>query len=76
MSSVRDFHNQAMDSAFYADRERRRGNSVRAADLFEQALEFELKAISEMPAESGMGWDGTRYTGARVGLPWAAISLD
>ena len=57
MSSVRDFHNQAMDSAFYADRERRRGNSVRAADLFEQALEFELKAISEMPAESGMGWD-------------------
>ena len=57
MSSASEYHNQAMDVAFFADRERRRGNLLQATALFEQALELELAAIAEMPRNSGMGWD-------------------
>ena len=56
MSSVKDAHNQAMDAAFFADRERRRGNWERASTLFEQALQHELAAISGMSEADGMSW--------------------
>ena len=57
MSTVKDFHNQAMDAAFFADRERRRGNAERAAELFQQALDLELAALEGMDESDGMSWD-------------------
>ena len=56
MSSVKDAHNQAMDAAFFADRERRRGNGERAAELFQQALDWELAALAGMDESDGMSW--------------------
>ena len=56
MSSVKDAHNQAMDAAFFADRERRRGNAERAAELFQQALDWELAALAGMDESDGMSW--------------------
>ena len=37
-----------MEVAFFADQERRRGNEKQAAELFEQALDLELKALDEI----------------------------
>jgi hypothetical protein len=48
MSALDKFHNKAMEVAFFADQERRRGNEKRATELFEQALELELKALDEI----------------------------
>lgn len=48
MSALDKFHNKAMEVAFFADQERRRGNEKRATELFEQALELELKALEEI----------------------------
>lgn len=48
MGALDKFHNKAMEVAFFADQERRRGNEKRAAELFEQALELELKALDEI----------------------------
>ena len=66
MGALDKFHNKAMEVAFFADQERRRGNEKRAAELFEQALELELKALDEItePVEptysimhrSAVGW--------------------
>ena len=59
MTSVGDLHSQAMDAAFFADRERNWGNVGRAAELFEQALDLELAAIDALDAldeSEGMGW--------------------
>lgn len=57
MSTVKNFHNQAMDAAFFADRERRRGNAEKAAELFQQALDLELAALEGMDESDGMSWD-------------------
>ena len=48
MSALDKFHNKAMEVAFFADQERRRGNEKQAAELFEQALDLELKALDEI----------------------------
>lgn len=48
MSSAKELHNQAMDAAYFALRERLRGNTDKAAALFEQALNGELAAIAEL----------------------------
>lgn len=48
MSALDKFHDEAMEVAFFADQERRRGNRERAAELFEQALDLELKALDEV----------------------------
>ena len=48
MSAVDKFHDEAMEAAFFADQERRRGNKERSEELFDQALSLELKALSEM----------------------------
>ncbi len=48
MSEVDKFHDQAMEAAFLADQERRRGNQERSEGLFDRALDLELKALSEM----------------------------
>ena len=45
MNALDKFHNKAMEVAFFADQERRRGNEKQAAELFEQALDLELKAL-------------------------------
>ena len=38
MTTARELHDKAMDSAFFAMRERTQGNSEEAARLFEQAF--------------------------------------
>ena len=48
MGALDKFHNKAMEAAFFAEQERRRGNEKRAAELFEQALELELKALEKI----------------------------
>ena len=48
MSALDKFHDEAMEVAFFAEQERRRGNWERAAELFEQALDLELKALDEI----------------------------
>ena len=48
MSALDKFHNKAMEVAFFAEQERRRGNEKQAAELFERALDLELKALDEI----------------------------
>ena len=48
MSALDKFHDEAMEAAFFADQEQRRGNRERAAELFKQALDLELKALDEI----------------------------
>ena len=56
MSSVRDYHNQSMDAAHFADRARGQGNADLASALFEKALDFELMAIAGLEESDGMTW--------------------
>ena len=48
MSTMNDFHHNAMDFAALAHMEQIRGNLETALPLFEQALEWELKAVAEL----------------------------
>ena len=48
MKSVNELHDEAMDLAQFGILERSRGNSSRAAELFEQALAQELAAIADL----------------------------
>ena len=46
---LNDYHGRAMEAAFFADLARRRdGDEKRAMELFEQALDLELKVLSEI----------------------------
>lgn len=46
MSAMNDYHDQAMEAAFFADLARKRdGDEATATELFAKALELELKAI-------------------------------
>lgn len=56
MSPLDKFHDQAMEAAFLADLERRRGNEEQAAELFNKALDLELKAIAEMTTPVEPTW--------------------
>ena len=56
MSSVRDYHNIAMEFADLGIRNRARGHPERALAYFEQALDFELAAIAELDQSHGLGW--------------------
>ncbi len=48
MGALDELHDKAMEKTFFADLERRRGNHEAATELFEQALDLELKAIEQM----------------------------
>ena len=48
MSAINDLHHEAMDFAAFAFRERARGNAEKAAEFFEQALEYEVAAIDAL----------------------------
>ena len=56
MSPLDKLHDQAMEAAFLADLERRRGNEEQAAELFNKALVLELKAIAEMTTPVEPTW--------------------
>ena len=56
MSGVRDYHDIAMEFADIGLRNRARGNAERALAYFEQALDFELEAISELSDSDGLAW--------------------
>ena len=49
-------HDYAMEAAFFADLERKRGNEEEAVPLFERALNLELKALAEMKESEGLWW--------------------
>lgn len=53
---VGNHHNEAMDTAFLADRARRSGDTERAVELFKRALDLELEAISQIGEPGGIGW--------------------
>ncbi len=71
MSALDKFHNKAMEVAFFADQERRRGNEEQAVELFEQALELELKALDEItePVE-------LRYSVLHRSAGWLALDCN
>lgn len=48
MSTLDALHDQAMENAFFADLERRKGNEEQAAKFFKKALALEREAIAEM----------------------------
>lgn len=84
MSALDKFHNKAMEVAFFADQERRRGNEKRATELFEQALELELKALEEItkPVEPtysilhrSAGWLALDCNKPRLAEPLACKAL-
>ena len=56
MSPLDKLHDQAMEAAFLADLERRRGNEEQAVELFNKALDLELKAIAEMTTPVEPTW--------------------
>ncbi len=49
-------HAQAMEAAFFADAARRQGNPEKAAELFAQALDWELRCLAEMKPTDGLRW--------------------
>ena len=52
----RNHHNEAMDTAFLANRARRSGDNERAMELFRHALDLEMEAISQIREPGGIGW--------------------
>ena len=49
MTALDELHSKAMEAAFFADLARRRdGDEKRAMELFEQALDLELKVLNEI----------------------------
>lgn len=48
MSALYEFHDEAMDLAFFARRARRRGDEDEAAPMFAEALKNELAALDEL----------------------------
>ena len=48
MSALYEFHDEAMDLAFFARRARRRGDEAEAAPMFAEALKNELAALGEL----------------------------
>lgn len=56
MSSEHTAHELAMESAFLADLERKRGNLERSAELFESSLDLERQAISEHEDKQSLWW--------------------
>ncbi len=71
MGALDKFHNKAMEVAFFAEQERRRGNEKQATKLFEQALELELKALDEItePVEP-------RYSVLHRSAGWLALDCN
>lgn len=60
-----------MNFAFFADRERRRGNTEKATELFQQALSCELSALEGMDESDGMSWAVLHRS---AGWLWTATS--
>lgn len=56
MSPLDKLHDRAMEAAFLADLQRRRGNEEQAAKLFDEALAFELEAIAAMTTPVEPTW--------------------
>ena len=71
MNALDKFHNKAMEVAFFADQKRGRGNEKQAAELFEQALDLELKALDEItePVEP-------RYSVLHRSAGWLALDCN
>ena len=68
MSSVRELHNHAMTFVDRGLRERARGNSELAIDLFRKALDNELAAIDNLSTQSGLGWSVLHRSAATLAL--------
>ena len=64
-------HEYAMEAAFFADMERKRGNEEKAVPLFEKALELELQALKELKQTEGLWW-AVLYRSAG----WLALDCD
>lgn len=56
MSSVKEWHDKAMELADSGFRERARGDAARSQEFFAQALEAELAAIGELDEPNGLLW--------------------
>ena len=67
MSDLNKFHDEAMDKAFFADQERRRGNEERALDL-------ELKALAEIT--ESIDQDGLTWSVLHRSAGWLALDCN
>ena len=74
MSALNKFHDKAMDKAFFADQERRRGNEERAVALFEQALDLELKALAKIT--ESVDQDGLTWSVLHRSAGWLALDCN
>ena len=68
MSSVRDYHNLAMDLADLGFRNRSRGNTDLALAYFGQALDFELAAIDELGPSDPLAWSILHRSAATLAM--------
>ena len=57
MSNVKHLHDKAMDFADRALVSRMAGDAEFSVKLYRRALDWELKAINEMPERGGLAWD-------------------
>lgn len=74
MSDLNKFHDEAMDKAFFADQERRRGNEEQAVALFEQALDLELKALAKIT--ESVDQDGLTWSVLHRSAGWLALDCN
>ena len=76
MNALNQAHNKAMDLATLALIERKRGNNKHASDLFEQALDYELKSIDEFENMIGRVDEPTQPTHSVLHRSAATLALD
>lgn len=76
MNALNQAHNKAMDLATLALIERKRGNNQHASDLFEQALDHELKAIHEFENIIDQVDEPTQPTHSVLHRSAATLALD
>ena len=76
MNALNKAHNEAMDLATLALIERNRGNNQHASDLFQQALDFELRALDELENMIGKVDEPLQPTHSVLHRSAATLALD
>lgn len=76
MNALKQAHNKAMDFAAHALYEKMRGNNQHATDLFQQALDFELRALDELENMIGHVEEPLQPTHSVLHRSAATLALD
>ncbi len=76
MSKINDYHHSAMDFAAHALYEKMRGNIQHASDLFQKALDCELRALHELENMIGKVDEPLQPTHSVLHRSAATLALD